>query len=139
MIVADSFEVVDGHLVAVHGGRTVRLSLAVPLERFDAWLELEAGSWWEMHTAVRDRIMPVEAADVVRAEETLDAVFGVELVRRWVAALNERLGKVLSISPFGDRSGQPSPPTSGSGTESEPTEPEPTAPPRSSRSTRKRS
>lgn len=135
----DSVEVVGGELVATHDGRTVRLSLALPLEKVDLWLEMKPDGWWEMHQQVRDAIMPSSARDQIMAEEAVDSLWAIELVRRWVAALNDRLGKVLSISPYGSMSALLSQPTSGSDTDSTPTEPEPTVPPKSPRRTRSRS
>ena len=136
---SDSFEVVGGELVATHDDRTVRLSLALPLDRLDQWLEITPGGWWEMHQQIRDQIMPDSVREQVQAEETLDAMYAVELVRRWVAALNDRLGKVLSISPYGEVTEHLLQPTSGSDTDSTPTEPAPTTPPKSPRRTRSRS
>lgn len=137
---ADSAKVVGDELIVSHNGGTVRLSLAVPAEGFDRWLEFDtAMPWRELHEAVRDQVMPASAREQIVAAEQSDALWAIALVRRWVWALNERLGKSLSLSLFGEESEPLSQPTSGSDTGSAPTESEPTAPEKSPRSTRKRS
>lgn len=136
----DTAEVVGDEFVVVHNQQTVRLSLAVSLEALDAWMGIDDDmAWRQFHTEMRDRVMPAQARERILAVETEDATFAVALVRGWANALNDRLGKSLSLSPFGEPSGPPLPPISGSGTESTPTEPEPTAPPKPLRRTRSRS
>jgi hypothetical protein len=136
----DTAEVVGGDLVVTHDGSTFRLSLAVPLEALDVWLAASVEMpWREYHNMLRDQVMPTSAREQVVALEATDAAFAIELVRGWANALNDRLGKALFSAPFGAESAQPSPPTSGSDTASEPTESELPAPTRSPRRTRSRS
>ena len=139
---ADSAEVVGDELVVVHNQETVRLSLAVSLEQADVWLNLDTTAddrmgWREFHSFIRDRIMPESARAVMGEVEANDFVWAVALGRRWVAGLNERLGKALSLSLFGVDIVQPSPPTSGSGTGSVPTGSGSTAGPKPRSRTRK--
>lgn len=134
---ADSAKVVGDDLVVVHNQETVRLSLAVPLDGLDAWLEMDTQMpWREFHNTIRDTIMPAATRAKVVEAEAADSVFAFALVRGWANALNERLGKALSFLPFGEESEPPLPPTSGSDTGSEPTVSEPTVAPKRPRRTR---
>lgn len=106
----------DALEVARDGG-TVSLSLALPLDRLSAWLDIgtEVG-WWELHQTIRDEIMPDSQRDYVQGLEAIDALDAVLVTRDWSAALGGRLGKVLSLPSSGDSTGQLSPPTSGGDT-----------------------
>jgi len=135
---ADSAEIVGDDFVVVHDHGTTTLSLAVPLDGLDAWLDMDVNMpWREFHNFMRDQVMPAATRDQVAAIEATDAPFALALVRGWGNALNDRLGKSLSLSPFGAESELLSPPTSGSVTDFEPIAPEPTVRPRRSRSTPK--
>ena len=137
---ADSAEVVGDELVVAHNQETVRLSLAVPLDGLDVWLEVAPDMpWRDFHNVIRDRVMPQEVREQIAAIESRNAAFAVALVRGWANALNDRLGKALSFSPFGEESEPLSPPTSGNDTESTPTALEPTPAPKRSRRTPSRS
>ena len=124
-----------GDVLIVPGG--ARLSLAVPMAVLDVWLEIDeaALSFRQVHDRLRDEVMPADAREHVVAVEAVDGVLAVEIVRRWSRALGERMGKSLLLSPSGASTEPPSPPTSGSDSDSEPQTP--TSSP--SRRTRKRS
>ena len=111
--------IVSGDALQVtRDGETVALSLALPLDRLSAWLDLASDlGWWELHQTIRDEIMNDALRDYVQGLEASDAVDAVQVTRDWSTALGGRLGKVLSPSFSGATTEQPSPPTSGSDTE----------------------
>ena len=130
-----SYEVAGDDLVVTRGTEVRRLSLAQPWDRFDRWLELRNVDWYDLHSQIRDT-MPDSARDQIIALQAVDAVLAVDLVRRWSAALNERLGKCLLLSPSGGSTEPPSPPTSGGDGASDSTG-APTGVPKTSNRTRK--
>ncbi|PFG16275.1 hypothetical protein ATK74_0809 [Propionicimonas paludicola] len=126
MTQADDWEVVGDELVVPNGPR---LSLAIPLDHLDVWLDMENSAGWRaQHDRIRDQVMSDQAADAIRELERTDSMLAVQAVRRWVWALNERLGKSLDLLLSGGPTEQPSPETSGSDSDSEPTEPASTTP-----------
>ena len=133
------YRVVGGDLIVTHAGVDTPLSLEIPMTLVDAWLEIpDAGAVREIHSRIRDEAMPPAAREVVLAVESVDGVRAMEMVNRWSRALGERLGKCLSLPGSGENIAQPSQPTSGSVSESEPIASEPTPTPAPRKRTRSR-
>lgn len=110
----DTFEVVGDDLLVTHGTSTERLSLAVPMDRVQIWIDrVDGGVPAENHSIVRDQVMPDAAAAYVREVEQIDGVRAFAIVARWSNALRESLGKALLLPGYTESTEPPSPPTSG--------------------------
>jgi len=123
------FAVVGDALVVPDG---TPLSLAVGMDRLDAWLEIPTDADFRAaHATIRDEVMPDAVRGYVEALEGRDGVAAIDAVRRWSLALAERLGKCLASSSSGGTTVEPSHPTSGSDSGSVRTGPGATSPRRS--------
>lgn len=110
-------------LVVTRDEATLRMALAVPIDRLEVWLEIDQDApFWNVHQTIRDDVMPDEARDQLATIESVDAVDAVQVTAEWSRAIGVRLGKALSVSSSGVIIEQPSPETSGSDTESSSTE-----------------
>ncbi len=91
------FEVVGDELVC-HPYDDLRLSLVIPMARYQAFLDINADAtqWPDQIAAWKSQVMPAEVVEAIDKEAEKDFAANFALARQWALGLDVRLGKALS-------------------------------------------
>ena len=91
------FEVVGDELVC-HTYDDMRLSLVIPMARYQRFLDINADAtmWPDQIAAWKSEVMPPEVAEAIDREGERDFAASFELAHQWARGLDVRLGKALS-------------------------------------------
>lgn len=91
------FEVIGDELVC-HPYGDLRLSLVIPLAKYQAFLDINADAtqWPDQFAAWREQVMPAEVVEVIEREGERDFAAAFTLTHQWGRGLDVRLGKALS-------------------------------------------
>lgn len=94
----------DGRTLHVnHPGCRMDLSLVITLEQVDQLLDLPDPMPWRDQMRAVMPLMPDATRELV--EGIPDGILQVEVVRAWIQAVNDRLGKALSSGQPGETTG----------------------------------
>lgn len=91
------FEVIGDELVC-HTYGDLRLSLVIPMARYQAFLDIntDATQWPDQIAAWKSQVMPAEVVEAIDREAAKDFAANFALARQWALGLDVRLGKALS-------------------------------------------